>query len=103
MASSRYDFQKILRGGASGDIMSAFPQITSSDLQSSNDIFVRLQYGQRVDNLAYKYLGDGQYWWVICLMNNLKTPFDQNLVVGKILRVPTSLSKIIRRLEDANI
>ena len=102
MSSSRYDFQKILHGGISGDILAAFPAIKATDLQSDTDIYVKLQYGQRIDNLAYNYLGSGAYWWVICLMNNVSTPFDQSLIVGKILRIPTSISRVIKVLEDIN-
>jgi len=102
MASSRYDFQQVLHGGVSGDILAAFPSIQPTDIQSDTDIFLKLQYGQRIDQLAYNYLGSGEYWWVICLINGLSTPFDSSLIVGKILRIPSSVSKVLKILQDAN-
>jgi hypothetical protein len=98
LAVSRYDFQSI-----NGEILSSFPAISPQELQSDTDVYVKLRYGQRIDNLAYTYLGDGRLWWIICLLNGLKTPFDSKLITGTILRVPTSTAKIIRILEQKNI
>lgn len=96
--TSRYDWQAISATG-----MTSFPSIKPTDLQSPDDFFVKLRYGQRIDNLAYQYLGDGHYWWIICLLNGLQTPFDSRLITGTIVRVPTSITKIIKTLEEKNI
>jgi hypothetical protein len=103
MATERYSFQKIQQfdiNGSKRTIMSILPAINPEDLYSPSDIFVKLKYGQRIDNLAYQYLGDGHYWWAICLINGLNTPFDSSLISGKLLRIPTSINKIIQILES---
>jgi len=97
-STSRYDWQ-----GFDGKAMTSFPYINPLELQSSDDFFVKLQYGQRIDHLAYKYLGDGHYWWVICLVNGLKTPFDPSLITGTILRIPTTIAQIFKVLEEKSI
>jgi len=96
MATSRYSYQTIVNS----KFISTFPQISPEELQSSDDIFVKLQYGKRIDNLAYEYLGDGRYWWVIALLNGLNTPFDDDLIVGKIIRIPSSINNILSILEN---
>ena len=96
--TSRYDFQQF-----DGIQLSSFPSIDPNDLQSSDDFYIKLQYGQRIDTLAYQYLGDGRYWWIICLLNGLRTPFDKSLITGKILRIPTSIAPIIKTLEEKNV
>jgi hypothetical protein len=96
--ASRYDSQSFSTTG-----MTTFPFVNPALLQSSDDFFIKLQYGQRIDNLAYTYLGDGHYWWVICLLNGLATPFDASLIAGKLLRIPTSTAKIFKAIEEANI
>ena len=97
-STSRYDWQKFSSTG-----LTTFPFINLLELQSSDDFLIKLRYSQRIDNLAYQYLGDGNYWWVICLVNGLKTPFDQSLIAGKILRIPTSIAKIFKILQEKNI
>ena len=98
LATSRYDWQALSTTG-----MTTFPFIDPKELQSNDDFYVKLRYGQRIDNLAYQYLGDGHYWWVICLLNGLKTPFDPSLITGSIVRVPVTVSKIFKILEEKNI
>lgn len=102
--SERYSFQKIQQikdiDGIQKTKMSILPSINPEDLYSSSDIFVKIKTGQRIDNLAFQYLGDGRYWWAICLVNDLKTPFDTTLISGKLLRIPTSINRIIQILES---
>ena len=52
-----------------------------------DDRFYMVQPGDRVDNLAYKFFGDSQYWWVICEMNDILFPLP--LEPGTILRYPS--------------
>jgi hypothetical protein len=104
MATERYSFQQIKQiqdsDGTQKNIISILPTINPSDLYSSSDIFLKIQAGQRIDNLAFKYLGDGKYWWAICLINGLANPFDVSLISGTLLRIPTSINKIIQFLES---
>lgn len=93
---NRYSFQSIV----GGRYISTFPYISAKELESSNDIFIKLNYGQRIDTLAHQFLGSGEYWWIICLLNNLKTPYDKSLIVGKVLRIPTSVNRILQIIEN---
>ena len=104
MTTERYSFQNIQQlqdsSGIQKTIMSILPAINPEDLYSPSDVFVKIKTGQRIDNLAFQYLGSGQYWWAICLINGLKTPFDTELISGKLLRIPTSINRIIQILES---
>lgn len=52
-----------------------------------DDVFHIVQAGDRIDLLAYRYLGDPTLWWIICDYNDIFFPFD--LEVGIVLRVPS--------------
>lgn len=97
MATDRYSFQTI-KIGEEKRFISSFPKINPKELYSDSDVFIKIQYGQRLDNIAFQYLGDGRYWWAICLMNGLDSPF--NAAFGQLLRIPISISKIIQVLES---
>lgn len=103
MALSRYYFQSVKTivdsNKKTREILSAFPSLDPKSLQSDSDIFIKLTYGQRIDNIAYDYLGNGEYWWIICLLNGLSTPFDRNIIVGQTLRIPTNITRFIQLLE----
>ena len=43
--------------------------------------------GDRIDLLAYRYLGDPTLWWVICDFNDIAFPLE--LTVGATLRIPS--------------
>jgi len=98
MATNRYSYLTVLNS-ASGSFISTFPSIQPEEVQRSDDIFVKVSYGQRLDNLAYDYLGDGGYWWIICLVNGFKTPFDDEIVQGRIIRIPASVNYVLNVLE----
>lgn len=48
----------------------------------------------RLDNLAYKHLGDGQYWWIIALWNNIDWAYA--IEEGQILNIPTDLGEVLK-------
>lgn len=85
---------------ASGDFIATFPRINPTELQRPDDIFIKIGYGQRIDAIAYDYLGDGGYWWVICMINGFSTPFDPQIIAGKVIRIPSSLGFIFNVLEQ---
>ena len=41
----------------------------------------------RADLLSYRIYGTSDYWWVICVANNIIDPFEQ-LKAGRQIRVP---------------
>ena len=51
-----------------------------------DDIFHVVQAGDRIDLLAYRYLGDSTLWWIICDYNDIFFPLD--LELGMVLRIP---------------
>lgn len=59
-----------------------------------DDLFHVVQAGDRIDLLAYRYLGDPTLWWVICDYNDIPCPLD--LPLGETLRVP-SLERVDMR------
>ena len=59
--------------------------------ESSNDVWLLTQQGDRLDLLADQYYGDSQLWWFIARANNLKFI---NVPAGTTLRVPANLEAI---------
>ena len=43
--------------------------------------------GDRIDLIAYRYLGDVKLWWIICDYNNIFFPLE--LAPGTELRIPS--------------
>lgn len=62
-----------------------------------DDRFHTVMEGDRIDRLAYQYLGDPTLWWVICDFNDITFPLD--LTVGATLRIP-SLERVMLTLLD---
>ena len=52
-----------------------------------DDRFHEVILGDRVDKLAYRYLGDASLWFVICDVNDI--PFPLDLTPGLKLRIPS--------------
>lgn len=52
-----------------------------------DDLFHAVLDTDRIDLLAYKYLGDPTLWWVICDYNDIFFPLD--LELGAVLRIPS--------------
>jgi hypothetical protein len=89
----------IMNSSTSGNFIATFPKIDPKEIQQSDDVFVKINYGQRIDTLAFDYLGDGGYWWVLCLLNGFATPFEPEIVAGKVIRIPSSLGYVLSVLE----
>lgn len=53
----------------------------------SDDRFHTVEEGDRVDLLAYRYLGDASLWWVICDFNEINFPLE--LAPGRVIRIPS--------------
>lgn len=53
-----------------------------------DDVFYTVLEGDRIDLIAYRYLGRAELWWVICDYNNIFFPLE--LEVGDMLRLPSA-------------
>ena len=71
---------------------SDFP--TQAQLDEVSVVRVRVSNFDRLDNLAAKHLGDGTYWWVIAVMNDLSWAFD--FTEGQVLKIPVDVNDVLR-------
>ena len=100
MPISRYqNFSTILDTKTRKRRLESFPPIMSQELRRPDDLFVELNDAHRVDVLAAEHLGDGRYWWAICLLNDLTFPFGQQVAAGTILRVPSSIDVFVGTIQ----
>lgn len=103
MPTSRYaNFRTVFDPKTSKRRLETFPPINSEQVKSDNDILIELDQSQRIDVVAANYLGDGRYWWCICLLNDLTFPFGKNLKAGTILRIPNNIDKFINTIQQRN-
>lgn len=61
------------------------PRIDTSP--QPDDVFHTVVEGDRIDLIAYRYLGRADLWWVICDYNDIF--FALELEAGTVLRVPS--------------
>ena len=55
--------------------------------------------GERLDQLAYRYFNESEYWWIIALYNNIYYPFKSGgLTAGKILKIPLDVNDILDKI-----
>ena len=95
MSISRYRNDSPIRGNKSIATARAVAQIRLAVRRG--DIVTQkliLKEGDRLDQIAAKFYGDGRYWWVIAAASNigwwLQAP------PGVVIRVPTDLSVVMR-------
>ena len=102
MAKSRYSGLSVVTDGKTlKKRYESFPKITSKEISTDSDITIVWDESMRLDALAAKYLGDGRYWWAICLANDLTFPFGQ-LRNGDLLIIPNSIDNIVTRINQNN-
>jgi len=74
-----------------------YPVIRETD----NDYYITITEGDRLDNLAYSFYGDGTLWWVIASANNL--PGDSLYVSpGTQIRIPFNSSEAVQSFKQFN-
>lgn len=63
--------------------------------ESARDVHHTVVEGQelRLDLIAYSYYRTPELWWVIALVNDIVSPFDE-IEVGDVLRIP-NISTVI--------
>lgn len=90
MAKSRYSLLlKSLNLSTLRLTHETFPPIKGKELYSDSDKFIIWDETMRMDILAHQYLGDGKYWWMICLINDLTFGIG-GVNNGQNIRIPSS-------------
>ena len=96
MALSRYsDFSKVRKNSKDQFRLETFPAITREEFNNIPHNIVIWKETDRMDALATDLLGSAQYWWIICIMNNLVNPFSYNLLPGTPLKIPHDVNSVI--------
>lgn len=65
-------------------------------IKREDDQFVVLRENDRLDLLAYRYLGDVRFYWIVMHYNGIKDALDLANHIGKQLRLPskTTVEKV---------
>ena len=93
----RYDFtsQKLNKNGKRVFRPTIYPRIPLRD----SDVFIYPKFGDRLDNLAYKYYGNVSLWWIIAKANNLDAAHI-GLEVDNQIRIPIDIQPILDKLKE---
>ena len=83
-ADSRYETCVLYVGGDQG-INGAMQRIDTTP--QPDDVFHAVVKGDRIDLIAYRYLGRAELWWIVCDYNDIFFPLD--LELGRMLRLPS--------------
>jgi len=89
MAISRYRNVSLI----SGSYYSTF-DFPKADLNKIATFTIVPTSEDRLDTLAAKYLGSGQYWWVIAFLNDIDWGFS--FEEGSTLYIPVNLDDVLR-------
>ncbi len=100
MPLSRYGNLPIIQATDDKARIATFPVIKPEELQTDSDIVIVWKDAMRIDILAHQYLGDGRYWWAICLLNGINLPFSHDLIPGDLIRIPTDINKIFNVINN---
>jgi hypothetical protein len=66
----------------------------SPDLSGIKTFNVYVNPNERLDHLAFKYLGAGEYWWIIAAINNLSWALQ--FESGQIIKIPVDLNEALQ-------
>jgi hypothetical protein len=94
---SRYNYTtiKLNKDGKRVFKPTIYPKIPIKD----SDIFIYPKFGDRLDNLAFKYYGDVSLWWIIAKANGLDAAHI-GLEVDNQIRIPVDINPILSQLKD---
>lgn len=81
---SRYAASILYRSG-DGDFLGMRPPIGTSP--RPDDRFHTVVEGDRIEVLAFRYLGNADLWWIVCDYNDIFFPLE--LAPGTVLRIPS--------------
>ena len=96
---SRYDNQKVFRDDNGTRYLNRvqYPKIEIND----SDVIVKGLYGQRLENLAFKFYGNTELWWIIARANG-QLDGSTYMVPGKEYRIPQNVGAILEDFEELN-
>ena len=77
------------------------PTIVRNIPIKDSDRFVYPDYGERFDNMAQRYYGDSNLWWIIAKANEISNGKISPDPLKK-LRIPTEIDDIIESINNAN-
>jgi nucleoid-associated protein YgaU len=89
MAISRYRNLAVQEGNYYET--ASYPDIDLSQIKTISIVFSE---ADRLDSLAFKFYGSGEYWWVIALVNDIDWIFD--VVPGQTLQIPIDVNDVLK-------
>lgn len=94
MPLSRYRNVKKTSDGDSGQFLESQDFPSAKKLSQIPTIKVRVSSFERLDQLAFKHLGAGEYWWIIALMNDIEWMYG--FEEGQILKIPIDVQDVLK-------
>ena len=91
---NRYETNKQRKNKDTGRTFYATTMYPKID-RSSEDIYIRARYGDRLDILAGEYYNDVTLWWIIAQANKISRG-QIGLNPEKRIRIPTEIDDIIK-------
>ena len=94
----RYDKSKLFKDDNGKQYLNRieYPVIPTRD----SDIFIRGVFGQTFMNLANRYYGDKDLWWIIARANNQAESIY--MIPGKEYRIPQDTGLIFQEFNELN-
>lgn len=90
---SRYTRNRLIKGGKGISTNNVIPVLRSArDSGFLETYAIVLTEGQRVDQLAARYLGDGSLWWVIAALSNIG--WNMQVPPGTTVTIPASIQQV---------
>ena len=95
----RYDKSKVFRDNTGTRYLNRiqYPKIEISD----TDVTIVGLYGQRFENLAHKFYGNTELWWIIARANG-QLDGSTYMVPGKEYRIPQDTGLIFQEFNELN-
>lgn len=69
-------------------------RVTESIPKSDRDVYIVTQTGDRLDTIAYQFLGDQSLWYIIAKANNIHDP-SFAVEDGTTLRIPANYTNYL--------
>jgi nucleoid-associated protein YgaU len=73
------------------------PDIETRD----GDLFYRVQGDERPEQIASRFYGKGEMWWIIALANGIRIPIS-DIYSGRLLRIPDP-SEMLRQVRELEL